>query len=351
LIALALGDLPEAAVEDVIGHLETCPRCEAAARALDNLSDPLLLSIRHSAATQSGPAAGWSPGRIDAYAILGELGRGSRSVVYRARDTRRGHVVALKVFAGESFLDPDERRRFRAAVEATACLQHPHIVPFVEIGECAADGAPRRFYVARELVHGGSLAERLTGQPQFPRQAAVWLEKLARAVHYAHQQGITHRALKPPNVLLTRTGQPRISDFGMAEIPGEPVPGAAEYLAPEQAASPSPAAPHVGPAADVYALGALLYTLLAGRPPFQGASPEEILELVRTAKPAPPHHFQPQLPRDLETICLQCLQKVPGQRYPSAADLADDLHRFLRGEPIVARPVGRLRRFWRWWRR
>jgi serine/threonine protein kinase len=351
LIALTLGDLPEADAEDVIGHLEICPQCEAAARALDNQSDSLLISIRHSAATQMVSGARGSPPQIAAYAILGELGRGSRGVVYQARDTRRGRVVALKVFAGARFLDADERRRFRAAVEATACLQHPHIVPLVEVGECAEDSAPRRLYVARELVDGSSLAERMMDRPPFPRQAAVWLEALARAAHYAHQQGITHRALKPSNVLLTRAGQLRISDFGVAEVRGEPVTGVAAYLAPEQTISQSTAAPDAGPAADVYALGALLYILVTGRPPFQGANRQEILEQVRLAEPAPPHCFQPQLPRDLETICLQCLQKVPSQRYPSAADLADDLHRFLSGQPIVARRVGGLRRFWRWWRR
>jgi serine/threonine-protein kinase len=357
LTALALGDLPEADLEEVIGHLETCPRCEAAARALDNQSDPLLLAIRHSAATRL--AAGGLPGRIDAYEILGELGRGDLGVVYKARHSQRGHVVALKVLRGARFTDREERRRFRAEAEAVVRLQHPHIVQLFETGESADGSGPPRVYLTRELVDGGSLAERLAGPPLFSRQAAVWLEALARAAHHAHQQGILHRALKPSNVLFTRDGRAKISDFGMAHLlegPGLQALsglglGTAAYLAPEQVALAATATPSVGPAADVYALGALLYTILTGRPPFQGASPEEILGRVRTQEPAPPGRFQPQLPHDLETICIQCLQKLPGQRYPSAADLADDLRRFLAGEAIIARPVGTLGRFWRWCRR
>jgi WD40 repeat protein len=317
-------------------------------------------------------------------------------VVYRARQRLLNRVVALKVIRAEDEAtrigDP---ARFRREAEAVAKLNHPHIVQLYEVGE--HEGKP---YLALEFVEGGSLARHLVGTPQPPRQAAQLMEKLARAVEYAHQRDVVHRDLKPANILLRRKFEirnpqfetnsnpetqnpkpggrgsdldignsdfefvsnfefrisdfePKITDFGLAKRldqdksltePGAIV-GTPSYMAPEQALGNTPA---IGPAADVYALGAILYELLTGRPPFKGTTLLETLEQVCTREPAPPTSLQPKVPRDLETICLKCLQKGPRKRYGSAAELADDLHRFLKGEPIRARPVGRAERAWRW---
>ena len=237
-----------------------------------------------------------------------------------------------------SFALPDERARFRAEAEAVARLHHANIVQIYEVGEYDVDaGLPRPFFTL-EFVGGGNLAACVKGRPQPPGQAAAWVETLARATHYAHGQGIIHRDLKPSNVLLTEDGQPKICDFGVAKLVAASgvktqsgmLVGTAEYMAPEQAAGDAA----VGPAVDIYALGAILYTLLTGRPPFQGVSPLHTLEQVRRQEPITPGRLQPRIPRDLETICLKCLEKAPAKRYASALDLADDLRQFLCDEPI-----------------
>ena len=354
LTAFHLGDLPEGVLDDIAGHLEGCPHCEARARALDELTDPTLTPFRRSA--QGHAAAGPVPERVGDYEVLGELGRGGMGVVYRARHAQLGRVVALKMLLGGAYADGSERLRFRAEAGAVARLQHPHIVQIFDIGEWQSGRlGPLVPYFALEFVEGGSLSARAAGRPQPPRQAAAWLEPLARAVHYAHERGIVHRDIKPANVLLTPDGQPKLCDFGVAKQLAGPEPitrsgtviGTAEYMAPEQATGET----SVGPAADVYALGGVLYTLLTGHPPFQGASPLDTLHQVRTQEPVTPRRLQPRLPRDLETICLKCLQKEPGGRYASAAALADDLRRFLAGEPIVARPVSGAAHVVRWCRR
>jgi WD40 repeat protein len=269
-------------------------------------------------------------------------------IVYQARHVRLQRVVALKMLLGGYFVDRDQRLRFRTEAEAVAHLQHPHIVQLFEIGEHeVGDGLPRPYFTL-EFLEGGSLDKRLASRPLPPIRAAAWLELLARAVQYAHEQGIIHRDLKPSNILLTGDDQPKICDFGVAKfLTGSDLKtlsgtilGTAEYMAPEQAAGN--AAP--GPACDVYALGAILYEMLAGRPPFKGATTLETLNQVRTQEPVPVRRFQPLVPRDLETICLKCLEKEPGKRYDSAAALAEDCRRFLAREPINARPA-------RWWER
>jgi WD40 repeat protein len=352
LSAFHQGDLPEAVLEELAAHLEGCSLCETAARALDGAADPVVAAYRQSALAAPLPVPAAPPARVGPYEILGEVGRGGMGVVYRARHRQLPRDVALKMLLGGAFADGNERARFRAEAEAVARLQHPHIVQIYEVGEHEVDAGLPRPYFTLEFVDGGNLAARLAGRPQPPRQAAAWVEVLARAAHYAHERGIVHRDLKPSNVLLTAAGEPKICDFGVAKLlTGSDVKtqsgtlvGTAEYMAPEQASGEGP----VGPAADVYALGALLYTALTGRPPFQGTSPLHTLLQVRHQEPVPPRRLQPQVPRDLDTVCLKGLEKDPKRRYASAADLAEDLRRFLADEPIKARRPSAGERLARW---
>jgi eukaryotic-like serine/threonine-protein kinase len=355
LKAFQSGDLPESELAEVAGHLEACPQCEAAARLMDQTPDPITAAYRQSARAGLAPATPPPPTHIGQYEILGEVGRGGMGVVYQARHIRLQRIVALKMLVRGEFAEHDERARFRAEADAVARLQHPNIVQLFEVGEHEGGDGMSRPYFTLEFVEGEILSTRLGGRPQPPSQAAAWLETLARAVHYAHDQGIVHRDLKPSNVILTKDGQPKLCDFGIAKLlAGSDVKtrsgtllGTAEYIAPEQAAGQT----HIGPAADIYSLGAILYTALTGRPPFQGTRPLLTLEQVRTHEPVPPRRLVPFVPRDLDTICLKCLEKEPANRYPSALALADDLHRFLSGEPIVARPVSAWERAWKWARR
>jgi tetratricopeptide (TPR) repeat protein len=288
---------------------------------------------------------------LPGYEILGELGRGGMGVVYRARHLALKRVVALKVILAGTHAGARERAGFHAEAEAVARLQHPNIVQIYDIAE--HNGLP---YFSLELVDGHSL-EHCAGGKQLPvNEAAQIIQTLARAIHYAHQQGVIHRDLKPSNILLSGEGTPKITDFGVAKLldatsgrtrTGDFI-GTPHYMAPEQAAGKSR---DMGPAADVYALGAILYQLLTGRTPFQGNSVLEVLEQVRSREPAPPSHLQAKVPRDLDTICLKCLEKSPQARYTSAHDLAEDLGRFLAGEPIRARPPGWWERLGKWSRR
>ena len=297
------------------------------------------------------------PYRLGDYELLSELGRGSMGIVYLARHTRLQRVVALKMLLGGEFARDEIRARFNLEAKAVARLQHPNIIQIFEVGEwCVSAVGPPVPYFTLEYVEGGSLSARLAGAPQAPFRAASWLLTLARAVHYAHGQGIVHRDLKPSNVLLTADGHLKICDFGVAKLltasAGETLGGlligTPEYMAPEQADGEGRLAQ---PASDVYALGAILYTMLTGRPVFQGASVLETLEQVRRREPVSPRRLRPAVPRDLETICLKCLEKEPRRRYASAAGLADDLERFLNGETLLARPAGAVERGWKWARR
>jgi serine/threonine-protein kinase len=310
---------------------------------------------------------GSSPGEerpdLPDYEILGELGHGGMGVVYKARQRSLKRLVALKVILPGQHLDPDNKIRFRREAEAAACLQHPNIVQVFEVGEHA--GCP---YLALELVEGPSLKEQLNDKPLAPAQAAHLVEALARAMQYAHEHGIVHRDLKPANILLAGCGLklggkpqvaesiPKITDFGLAKQldSGEgltrsgAVVGTPSYMSPEQA---SGALEGVGPASDVYSLGATLYESLTGQPPFQAATTLDTLDLVRKVDPVPPRRLQPKVPRDLETICLKCLEKEPRKRYATAAGLAEDLGRFLANKPILARPARPWERGWKWARR
>jgi WD40 repeat protein/Flp pilus assembly protein TadD/tRNA A-37 threonylcarbamoyl transferase component Bud32 len=352
------------------------PDVTAVVRAAPELETPLREFFRHRdgfdrLAPRLGPTAARSgapapppdlpPGsRFAGYEILAELGRGGMGIVYHARQLAPKREVALKVIRTDRLanLTADDARlwmeRFRREAQLVASLdQHPNLVTLYEVGE--ADGRP---FFTMQLVRGGSLGAPHR-QPALvaarQREAAKLVAAVARAVHHAHRHGVLHRDLKPANILLDADGRPLVSDFGLARrldqsgsLVAGAIEGTASYMPPEQARGTPGAATT---AADVYGLGAVLYELLTGRPPFQGASDYQTLMQVMHHEPVPPRSHNPRLPRDLEIICLKCLEKEPHRRYTSAAALAEDLDNWLAGRPIQARPVGVAGRLWRWARR
>jgi serine/threonine-protein kinase len=288
---------------------------------------------------------------IPGYEILGVLGRGAMGVVYRAFQMELRRSVAIKMVHPRVLARPSILARFRVEAEAIGRLQHPNIVQIHEVGQAA--GSP---FLVLELVDGRKLAECIAGQPQPLRHSAELVETLARAIHDAHRQGVVHRDLSPSNIMLTTCGIPKITDFGLAKLvigggeqtqSGEML-GTPGYMAPEQAKCRQDA---VGAAADVYALGAILYELLTGAPPFKSESGLETLRRLVSEEPLAPSRARPAIPRNLEAICLQCLRKEPAERYKSAGALADDLHRFLEGVPVLARRSSTLEHLVRWCRR
>ncbi len=277
------------------------------------------------------------PARFGDYELRDEIGRGGMGVVYRAQQASLGREVAVKMILRGQLASQADRERFEAEAQAAARLDHPGIVPVYEVGEI--DGRP---YFSMKLVGGTTLAQLLADGPLPPREAAAILAKVARAIHFAHMRGVLHRDLKPSNILLDEQGEPHVTDFGLAKqiAAGESltrtgaVLGTPAYMAPEQAAGQRG---QVGPRSDVYSLGVMLYHMLTGRPPFQAASPAEMVMLVLEQDPVPPRMLNPKADRDLEMICLRCLQKPPDLRYASAAGLADDLEAYLNDESIAAR--------------
>ncbi|WP_227254459.1 serine/threonine-protein kinase [Frigoriglobus tundricola] len=310
-------------------------------------ASPLNTAVDHET---DGADGGRRPGgelpAVTGYEILAELGRGGNGVVYHARGTGLKRMTALKVLRGGALANPREAARLRGEALALARIGHPNIIQIYEFGETG--GRP---YLALEFAPGGTLEARLRGAPQPARAAAELVETLARAVHAAHRAGVIHRDLKPANVLFAADGTPKIADFGLAkrlnaedaqtrtgDILGTPY-----YMAPEQVHGTA-----VGPATDVYALGAILYELLTGLPPFRGTTVWGTLAQVIGRDPVPPRQLVPSAPRDLETICLKCLHKDPAHRYGGAAELADDLGRFLARRPVRARPAPTWERVWKW---
>lgn len=296
-----------------------------------------------------GPLESDTPPAVGDYEFERELGRGGMGIVYEARQRSLNRRVAVKLLPGGGLTRSESLRRFRAEAEAVARLRHPHIVTVYEVGEL--EGQP---FLAMELIAGPSLAELAHPQPLQPRQAARYLRLVAGAIAHAHAAGVLHRDLKPSNILLDADDQPRVTDFGLAKLldsaadltrTGE-VLGSPNYLPPEQIAGGT-----AGVAGDVYSLGAILYHLLTARPPFAADSVAATLQQVVQREPAPPRLLNAAVPRDLETICLKCLQKEPGRRYAGATDLAADLARYEAGEPIEARPVTRAERLVLWCRR
>lgn len=295
------------------------------------------------------PAATTKP-ELPGYQILERLGHGGMGVVYKARQQSLGRVVALKMILAGPHASAAELTRFRREAEVVARLAHPNIVQIYEVGE--HDGRP---FLSLEYIEGGGLDRKLGGAPMPAREAAELVEILARAIHHANAQGIIHRDLKPANVLLSANGVPKITDFGLArQGPGSgetrsgDILGTPSYMAPEQASGRNS---EIGPPTDVYALGATLYELLTGRPPFRADNAIETLRQVVDQEPVSPSQLQPSVPRDLVTICLKCLQKSPAKRYATAEAMADDLHRFLEGQPIIARQTPSWERAAKWARR
>ncbi|HEY7155654.1 MAG TPA: protein kinase [Gemmataceae bacterium] len=299
-----------------------------------------------SRAAEEAPAV-----EVPGYEIFDVLGRGGMGVVYKARQISLNRIVALKMILSGEHANPHTLSRFYTEARAVARLQHPNIVQIYEIGNRGDNP-----FFSLEYLEGGCLQQRMAGVAQDPRQTAQLMETVARAVYHAHRQGIIHRDLKPGNILLAADGTPKITDFGLAKQVEDDnsqtrtgaILGTPSYMAPEQARG---GGRDIGPAADIYALGAVLYDLLTGRPPFQGSSVLATLQMVQSVEPVPPRRLRSVIPADLQTICLKCLHKAPSRRYLTAQDLADDLRRFLDGQPIQARPTSTWERAHKWVRR
>jgi eukaryotic-like serine/threonine-protein kinase len=339
---------------------QQCPVCGSPKSGWlgDNCPTCLMRLGASSAQAQNTPGkpaaveANWEAIRnLGDYELFEEIGRGGMGAVYRARQASLNRMVAVKVLLGGQFANETFLKRFRREAEAAASLNHPGIVSIYEVGE--QEGQP---YFSMELIEGRSLAELTRDSPLPARRAVQLIKAIAEAVHFAHERRLLHRDLKPSNVLVDASDAPHITDFGLAKrfegdadltLTGQ-VLGTPNYMPPEQA---DPKRGQTSAASDVYSLGAMLYQLLTGRPPFMAETVTQTLRLVAEGEPVSPRLLNPGLSRDLDTICTRCLQKDPKRRYPSAQDLADELGRVLRDEPIQARPITTGEKLVRWCRR
>jgi serine/threonine-protein kinase len=308
-------------------------------------------SLVPATATSSTVTGEDFPCQFGAYELLSEIGRGGMGVVYLAHQKGLERRVAIKMILSANLASAEHVRRFQAEARAAARVSHPNIVPIHEVGQLHG-----QHYFTMEYVAGESLAQRIARGPVDVHTAVRLMVDVARAVAHLHAQGMVHRDLKPSNILVDAEGHPYVSDFGLAKVfsPGSDatntgvIAGTPSYMSPEQASAQRAA---IGPASDVYGLGAILYELLTGVPPFVAESPLDTLLQVLGREPVAPRRVNPRIPRELETLCLKCLNKAPPDRYPSAAALADDLERFLHGEPIAVRPPHVVERLWRGMRR
>jgi WD40 repeat protein len=333
-----------------------CPRCLLAVGLDEVLIQDPLLALSHPGARLESSATRPLPAFGD-YELLEEIARGGMGVVYKARQKSLNRLVAVKMLLAGPFASPEYLARFRAEAETAARLRHPNIVSIIEVGQ--HEGLP---FFSMDYVDGPNLTELVQDGPLEPKRAAACMQTLAATIHHAHSLGVLHRDLKPANMLLDMFEQPRVTDFGLAKHLADPhhasldpqltltgqMLGSPAFMAPEQAAADTI---RIAAASDIYSLGAILYWLLTCRPPHLCASLADTVRAVKEDEPVRPRELNRAIPFDLETICMKCLQKEPLQRYPTAQALADDLARFLRDEPILARPIGRTARLWRWCRR